>query len=1109
MVRSAAKGVMMNTKHVILAALFFLAFSFTGRDDRVLAAVNVPLTVTNDLAAARTADPVTMGLPLSENLNITDASNLRILDGTGAPIPAQLTPLARWGGGPNDTSAPIRWLLMDFQASVNAGGSASYSLQSGGPGPSPLKPITVTNVATAVTVNTGAARFSISKTNGHLTGTGISGSLYGRANIGGAEYTTSGSVTVTTGLQGPMRASIEVKGSYRSTEGTAVLDYTSRYWFYAGKSFFRLFHTVENNNLCPLDGTEQPLCRDIGSGNSVNIDDISLVLSTGFSGDLDYTAGTESGSISGDLTADLLLYQDSSGTAYWNKFITLTDYSENPLDTRPRMQAYVTFRGYRTTLGGVNIDQGNQVPGWVTVSNGASSWTALVRHFWQNFPKAIRVAGDGDIEVGLFPSEYGGTGFDFNLRAGEHKTHEVLFSLNESNPSALLDVLRAKAGRAWYVNSRGFGRTAQLVDSDWLDYENYIRYQLDTSPEHTDAWSHYYRNLITAIEHTDFYGIFDFGDWPIDYEGYGVAPLNAKYDMDLGCWSQWARGGDDRWLELAEALARHTADIDILHNLHSPRHWADGIAWGHSAHDESGFTNPHRNSNSGHVDTAYGMAGMLLTYYLTGYEKALEAALELADCAEYRLHNDYNLCGYFEECTGYGYALPSPGLYNDGSRPAANVLFITAAAYRATGDGKYLTVADALVHWARSEQQPYIDGPTGSDSYVKVGMLNLYLRALAEYIDMRSEFGLSDTWGAENTYLALADWLHLWPWVSLASIDTGTRAAYPYEWYFDEREGSYTPDVGNWTLIGADAMGYAHILSNNPNYLNWGTELFRTGTRDPFFEGDPLIYTEVKQTINSITFGQNYLNARSGGAAHVYYDFNGDGQVDVLYRHPTNGNVGLWLMDGAKEVTWVLIGNHGTAWDVKGVGDFNGDGFNDIVYRHICGNIGVWLMENTVEVDWQRIGNHGTVWDIRGVGDFNGDGYADVLYRQTTTGKVGVWLMNGIDESTWVLIGNHGTFWDVKGIGDFNRDGSADVLYSNTTGKVGIWLMDGPNETKWNYLGNHGTYWQPEGVADYNNDGQVDVVYQNTNSTVGVWLMDGTTEDTWQRIGNHGVWEVR
>jgi hypothetical protein len=412
------------------------------------------------------------------------------------------------------------------------------------------------------------------------------------------------------------------------------------------------------------------------------------------------------------------------------------------------------------------------------------------------------------------------------------------------------------------VYSGALGLTDLPNWSDWPDHEQYIAYLLDTSPYH-EGWDDYFENIFHAIESTDFYGIFDYGDWPIDYEGYEVAPLNTKYDNDHGMWLQWARGGDPRWFTLAEAADRHLADVDILHNMHSPRHWGDGIAFGHSWHDEDGFANPHRNGGGNHPDTAYGVGGLLLTYYFTGYEKALEAALELADCIEYRLHNDYHLCDFFPvgECSGEGYGLhDSDGLYDAGSRPAANGLWIAVAAYRATADPRYLAVANAVVDWARADDQPFIGGPTGEDVALRPWMLNMYLRALAYYLDMRDEFGLPDSYGARDSYLALADWLHIYAWLDLDPIETGPRAAYPYEWWFDGRAENGEPSINNWLLLGADAMAYAHHLSGDADYLEWGARLFRTGSRDPWFEGDPNIYAESKEAANSVSYGHMFLH---------------------------------------------------------------------------------------------------------------------------------------------------------------------------------------------------------------------------------------------------------
>jgi hypothetical protein len=730
--------------------------------------------------------------------------------------------------------------------------------------------LNVTDGADAITVDTGAAQFHISKTDGSLTAPHLVTPLVGRAvDSDGAVHTTAGPVTVSVALSGPMRVSVHVQGAYRDAGGTPLLHHTSRYWFYAGQPVVHLFHTVENNNPCPLVEYGQLNCYDIGSGGSVTVTDVSLVLSPDLGGSLTYQAAGEGAPASGGLTDDLLLYQDSSGTDHWDTYPTMTDWEGDPLDTRPRMQSYVSFRGYSTTLGTTVVDSGDHAAGWLSVAGDNGAWTVGVRDFWQNFPKALRASTDGTIEIGLFPDEFGPADYGLNLRAGEHKTHEIFLSPSSTHPH--LHPLFAQAPAQWYVESSAFGLTALPNWTDWPDHENYINYQLDTAPTYED-WMDWSPNLPTAIESTDFYGIFDYGDVPLDYEGYHVSPMNLKYHMDYGMWLQWARGGDPRWFGLAEAADRHFADVDILHNRHSPRHWGDGIAFGHSYHDEDGFINPHRNYGGNHPDTAFGTPGLLTAYYLTGYEKAHEAALELADCIEYRVHNDSHLCDFFPtgECSGEGNGL-SDGLYDAGCRPAANNLSIAVAAYRDTADPRYLAVADAVVDWADPAEQPYITCATvpTDDRMMRPWMLNMYLHALAAYREMRQEFGLPDTYDAEGSFLAYANWLRTCPLIDLTDIDTGPRAAYPYEWFLDGRQGdpndewaagNNIPSINNWLLLGADAMAYAHWLSDEADYLEWAARLFRTGSRDPWFEGDANTYVATKDTANSITFGHVFLH---------------------------------------------------------------------------------------------------------------------------------------------------------------------------------------------------------------------------------------------------------
>ena len=104
---------------------------------------------------------------------------------------------------------------------------------------------------------------------------------YGRIDVNGQEYTTSGPVTIEISQDSPMRTSVRVEGSYQDAAGTPLLDYTSRYWFYAGQPTFRLFHTLENNTPCPLYGEDGQIeCEDINSEGSVNLSDLSLIIPT-------------------------------------------------------------------------------------------------------------------------------------------------------------------------------------------------------------------------------------------------------------------------------------------------------------------------------------------------------------------------------------------------------------------------------------------------------------------------------------------------------------------------------------------------------------------------------------------------------------------------------------------------------------------------------------------------------------------------------------------------------------------------------------------------------------------------------------------------------------
>jgi hypothetical protein len=77
------------------------------------ASIRIPINVAN------ASLPVVIGVPLSEAAGVFDAAQLGVTDTNGTAVPSQMRALARWRGGANDTSKPIKWLLVDFQPAAS------------------------------------------------------------------------------------------------------------------------------------------------------------------------------------------------------------------------------------------------------------------------------------------------------------------------------------------------------------------------------------------------------------------------------------------------------------------------------------------------------------------------------------------------------------------------------------------------------------------------------------------------------------------------------------------------------------------------------------------------------------------------------------------------------------------------------------------------------------------------------------------------------------------------------------------------------------------------------------------------------------------------------
>ncbi|MBI3877784.1 MAG: hypothetical protein HY300_17795 [Verrucomicrobia bacterium] len=586
-------------------------------------ALNVPLTVQEFSGVPRVAEFVRSGVPIPRREELYSAAQLQLLGPGGAPVQARFTVLGRWGSGPNDTNAPVRWVLVEFPSTVPALGTNVYTLSSSAAGPA-LAALAISETTTNITVATGPARFEVSKTRGSLLES-VWLDLNSDASFSAGEQIISagndtGSFVVATNIEfrassiapvsvqvddnGPGRVTIRVEGFHRDSGTNQFLRYVTRLTFFAGQSYVHVHHTF-------IEG------RAIGTGNGSFPDGI---LTTPF----DRAGLRLRPSFSGTLNANITT--DSTSPTV----IALTNAAHTAAIRQRTPTNFVQGLRYEIFNNSTQIETGQRArQAWLDVSDSTWGLAVSTRDFWRKGPQRLSGAGDGTMTV-EFPAEpytiYQCMGLAEEVLLDFHGATAPVSDLRSHSQGTLKDPLFAVAPAAWYVGSGVFG---QLPAYPCTRYPRFDQI-LDEHYQMTTQW----------IDEGHAFGLLNYLDMPTDRY---FAPDNPHdgdysggyYDPCTAQIREFARRGDFRWLrDLAFPQIRHwfTTDCYDVDDTNTVPH--NGICPTHGMAHRSDFTGEYQY-----------MESFWDYYYLTGdrrgFERQLQAARTYATAANWR--NEFDL----------------------------------------------------------------------------------------------------------------------------------------------------------------------------------------------------------------------------------------------------------------------------------------------------------------------------------------------------------------------------------------------------------------------------------------------------------------------------------
>ncbi|MFI9293591.1 exo-rhamnogalacturonan lyase family protein [Streptomyces gardneri] len=535
----------------------------------------------------------------------------------GAGVPVQTWTTARWPDG------SLKWTA--HAVGPEAAGAERFTLAPGTPATA-AKTVSVTETGRRITVDTGTVRAVMWKDGGKLvesvTRDGVKIATDGRLVLlrqsdlddgdqGNEKWERfdgeiSGAVVE---QSGPVRAVVRIDGKHRKGS-RSWLPFSVRLYFYAGSESFRMVHTIT------YDGDQnKDFIRGLGVRFTVPMRDAAYDRHVRIAGEdagflteavqgvtglrRDPGAAVRTAQVKGEKLPDPATW-DQRVTTRMQYVPTWGDYTLSQLSA----DGFALRKRTKAGHGWIPAGGGRRANGFGYVGGVTGGLSFGLRDFWQKHPAQldIRGAAGDEAEVTLwlwspeaqpmdlrfyhdgmgqdaFPEQLEGLNITyedyqpgFGTPYGIARTSELMFWANAATPAAETLVAQSAAvgtppqlavAPEDLVRARVFGGLFSPVDRSTP-----AKAKIE---DHLDYLFTYYKD---QAEQRRWYGFWDYGDimhtydedrhqWRYDVGGY--AWDNSELSPDLWLWYAYLRSGRADVFRFAEAMTRHTGEVDVYH----------------------------------------------------------------------------------------------------------------------------------------------------------------------------------------------------------------------------------------------------------------------------------------------------------------------------------------------------------------------------------------------------------------------------------------------------------------------------------------------------------------------------------------------------------------